>query len=581
MREDFNFDTTRCATLFYNVFSLSLSLSLLCVSRAPHSENRKAARPLFLVVFTGIFFTPDQKTLYNMPPDRPDASGIETDIELNSTQDYNFGETAYTMNDKEKENASVLADSNSTNKCQSEIPRCEKTEKNIEKNNQSDDDLTSLSWLHQQNLLKGLDISNPSKDMKHENMLNNNICDDMADFSENTNSISSLDDSFCPESNGKTNAVTLSGSGQNYQHSTKNCQKSMQVYQESAKSHCNTSPSNQTKISLSNNNLPMSNRNKHPTHIPYDPHLHRNSKPPYSFSCLIFMAIEDSPVKALPVKEVYAWILDHFPYFRNAPTGWKNSVRHNLSLNKCFRKVEKAPPSIFQNLGKGSLWMVDAQYRPNLIQALSRAPFPPPTTQNLSSSEKPPRKCANTRLPDPILFPYLSKRLASSNISDSAETEIDSDVDAAAAAMLSFKHGPIILNHNKDRKRKLPESEKLVPVITRSSSEDHTYSCITSIKLGSKYSSEEELNLDFDEQRKIAEGADALLNLAGVSTALNHNRTQHHTVTQDINPAPKPEGNSKPKRRSATSDYSSTSEKRRKRWREWGEGNRYLKQIRG
>lgn len=103
--------------------------------------------------------------------------------------------------------------------------------------------------------------------------------------------------------------------------------------------------SNQAKISLNNNNLPVSNRNKHPTHIPYDPHLHRNSKPPYSFSCLIFMAIEDSPVKALPVKEVYAWILDHFPYFRNAPTGWKNSVRHNLSLNKCFRKVEKAPVS--------------------------------------------------------------------------------------------------------------------------------------------------------------------------------------------------------------------------------------------
>lgn len=113
--------------------------------------------------------------------------------------------------------------------------------------------------------------------------------------------------------------------------------------QESLRSHYGTT---QTKISLSNNNnVPMSNRNKHPTHIPYDPHLHRNSKPPYSFSCLIFMAIEDSPLKALPVKEVYAWILEHFPYFRNAPTGWKNSVRHNLSLNKCFRKVEKASVS--------------------------------------------------------------------------------------------------------------------------------------------------------------------------------------------------------------------------------------------
>lgn len=147
------------------------------------------------------------------------------------------------------------------------------------------------------------------------------------------------------ESNGKTNIMTLNGNEQNYQRPIEKYQKSTQIFEESIKS-CNTSPSNQTKISLSNNNLPMSNRNKHPTHIPYDPHLHKNSKPPYSFSCLIFMAIEDSPVKALPVKEVYAWILDHFPYFRNAPTGWKNSVRHNLSLNKCFRKVEKAPVSM-------------------------------------------------------------------------------------------------------------------------------------------------------------------------------------------------------------------------------------------
>lgn len=59
------------------------------------------------------------------------------------------------------------------------------------------------------------------------------------------------------------------------------------------------------------------------------------------------MAIEDAEQKALPVKEIYAWIMDHFPYFRSAPTGWKNSVRHNLSLNKSFQKVEKSPVSIF------------------------------------------------------------------------------------------------------------------------------------------------------------------------------------------------------------------------------------------
>ncbi|CAB1338449.1 unnamed protein product [Coregonus sp. 'balchen'] len=97
------------------------------------------------------------------------------------------------------------------------------------------------------------------------------------------------------------------------------------------------------------------------------------SKPPFSFSLLIYMAIEQSPSKSLPVKDIYGWILQHFPYFSSAPTGWKNSVRHNLSLNKCFRKVER---SLGKVNGKGSLWCVDPEYRPNLIQALKKQHFP-------------------------------------------------------------------------------------------------------------------------------------------------------------------------------------------------------------
>lgn len=64
-------------------------------------------------------------------------------------------------------------------------------------------------------------------------------------------------------------------------------------------------------------------------------------KPSYSFSTLIFMAIESSPSKRLPVKDIYQWIQDNFPYFQRAPIGWKNSIRHNLSLNKSFKKVDK------------------------------------------------------------------------------------------------------------------------------------------------------------------------------------------------------------------------------------------------
>jgi len=72
-------------------------------------------------------------------------------------------------------------------------------------------------------------------------------------------------------------------------------------------------------------------------HSKHNPH----GKPPYSFSVLIFMAIESSPHRRLPVKGIYEWIADHFPFYRRAPLGWRNSVRHNLSLNRCFKKVEK------------------------------------------------------------------------------------------------------------------------------------------------------------------------------------------------------------------------------------------------
>ena len=71
------------------------------------------------------------------------------------------------------------------------------------------------------------------------------------------------------------------------------------------------------------------------------------TKPPHSFSTLIFLAIESSSSKALPVRDIYSWIIKHFPYYRYAPLGWKNSVRHNLSLNRCFCKYENGPVSLF------------------------------------------------------------------------------------------------------------------------------------------------------------------------------------------------------------------------------------------
>ena len=55
---------------------------------------------------------------------------------------------------------------------------------------------------------------------------------------------------------------------------------------------------------------------------------------------------------------IYFFFSEHFPYFKTAPTGWKNSVRHNLSLNKCFEKIEK-PSANGTNQRKGCLWAMN------------------------------------------------------------------------------------------------------------------------------------------------------------------------------------------------------------------------------
>eukprot|EP00128_Syssomonas_multiformis_P007915 Colp12_sorted_trinity150504_noHs@20299 len=78
-------------------------------------------------------------------------------------------------------------------------------------------------------------------------------------------------------------------------------------------------------------------------------------RPQHSYVAMIAQAIRASPKGKCTVQDIYAFLCKKWPFFSVAEVDWKNSIRHNLSLNKCFVRVARTP----DDPGKGAYWAIN------------------------------------------------------------------------------------------------------------------------------------------------------------------------------------------------------------------------------
>ncbi|XP_027713502.1 forkhead box protein H1 [Vombatus ursinus] len=87
----------------------------------------------------------------------------------------------------------------------------------------------------------------------------------------------------------------------------------------------------------------------------------RHDKPPYTYLAMIALVIQAAPARRLKLAQIIHQVQALFPFFKDDYEGWKDSIRHNLSSNRCFHKVPKDPE---KPQAKGNFWAVDVSQIP-------------------------------------------------------------------------------------------------------------------------------------------------------------------------------------------------------------------------
>ncbi|EJD43737.1 winged helix DNA-binding domain-containing protein, partial [Auricularia subglabra TFB-10046 SS5] len=80
---------------------------------------------------------------------------------------------------------------------------------------------------------------------------------------------------------------------------------------------------------------------KMPYHLP--PGERSQEKPTLPYAALIGQALLASYFHRLPLHDITTYITLVHPYYKRSDATWQNSLRHNLSTNDSFQRVDRHP----------------------------------------------------------------------------------------------------------------------------------------------------------------------------------------------------------------------------------------------
>ncbi|GES89498.1 forkhead box protein J1-A-like [Rhizophagus clarus] len=108
----------------------------------------------------------------------------------------------------------------------------------------------------------------------------------------------------------------------------------------------------------------------------------KHQRPGYSYASMIGQAIMTSSEKKLALADIYSWISKTYPYYKMSDVGWKNSIRHNLSLYSAFIRVPNEGAT-------RSLWMINPEEEQCFVNGVYHySKRPPGSSRNLRRKSK-------------------------------------------------------------------------------------------------------------------------------------------------------------------------------------------------